>query len=193
MRRGSITVRPGDTIARGQRLGLVGLSGQTEFPHVHLTVRHDGATIDPFLGDTSFGACRASTDALWDPKVLAALAYRPSVIYNSGFAGAPPDPDRIRRGDRGPAPATDAPALVLWVDIFGVDAGDRVALRLLGPDGQTITENVRVIEKHQARRFEYAGRKARGAWPAGSYRGEITVAREDGAVLDRREERIELR
>lgn len=193
MRRGSITVRPGATVARGQRLGLVGLSGHTEFPHAHLTVRHNGTTVDPFLGDAPFGACRVSADALWDRETLAALAYRPSAIYNSGVAGAPPDPDRIRRGERAAPPAMDAPALVLWADIFGVDAGDRVALRLLGPDGQTIAENVRVIDKHQARRFEYAGRKARGEWPAGLYRGEITVSRADGAVLDHREERIELR
>src|SRR6266511_4821866 len=48
LRRGSIQVRVGERVERGSRLGMVGLSGKTEFPHVQLTVRRNGQVIDPF-------------------------------------------------------------------------------------------------------------------------------------------------
>src|SRR5215472_32601 len=38
----SIGVKQGDWVSTGQPLARVGLSGLTEFPHLHLTVRHRG-------------------------------------------------------------------------------------------------------------------------------------------------------
>ena len=40
MANGSLPVKPGDLVERGRPLGRVGLSGLTEFPHLHFTVRH---------------------------------------------------------------------------------------------------------------------------------------------------------
>ena len=48
MRQGSLRVRPGERVSAGAVLGQVGLSGDTEFPHLHLTVRKDGRVVDPF-------------------------------------------------------------------------------------------------------------------------------------------------
>ena len=47
LRRGSVAVRPGDPVARGQVLGLVGLSGNTEFPHLHFEVHVNGVQRNP--------------------------------------------------------------------------------------------------------------------------------------------------
>ena len=195
MRRGSVAVRSGERVERGQRLGLVGLSGHTEFPHLHLTVRHDGKKIDPFLGDTPPSSCGIGANALWDADAAAALAYRPVAIYNVGFSGGPPDPDRIRSGDHKPEAAADAPALVLWADIFGVDAGDRISLRIIGPDGATVAENTRTLDRRQIRRFEYAGKRTPGEWPAGTYTGEIVVTRktDSGETAVRERTQVELR
>ena len=55
-RRHSVRVRPGQTVSAGTPLGRVGLSGATVFPHLHFTVRHKGAIIDPF----AFGAAAES-------------------------------------------------------------------------------------------------------------------------------------
>ena len=48
MARGSIRVKPGDVVAAGAPIGRVGLSGNTEYPHLHMTVRHNGVVVDPF-------------------------------------------------------------------------------------------------------------------------------------------------
>src|SRR5262245_17608090 len=45
---GSLRVKAGDRVVAGQPIGHVGLSGKTEFPHLHLTVRRGGKVVDPF-------------------------------------------------------------------------------------------------------------------------------------------------
>ena len=48
----SIVVKKGQRVAMGAILGQVGLSGKTQFPHVHLSVRHNGTVVDPFDPDS---------------------------------------------------------------------------------------------------------------------------------------------
>ena len=48
MANGSLQVKPGDLVRAGQPLGHVGLSGLTEYPHLHFTIRHQGKIADPF-------------------------------------------------------------------------------------------------------------------------------------------------
>jgi murein DD-endopeptidase MepM/ murein hydrolase activator NlpD len=48
MAQGSVRVKPGDQVQAGTPIGKVGLSGDTEYPHVHMTVRHAGQVVDPF-------------------------------------------------------------------------------------------------------------------------------------------------
>ncbi len=50
LRQGSVRVAAGDRVEAGQPLGLVGMSGEANFPHVHLSVRREGVGIDPFTG-----------------------------------------------------------------------------------------------------------------------------------------------
>lgn len=190
MRQGSVAVRQGDRIERGQKLGLVGLSGNTEFPHLHLSVRHGREKVDPFLGEVAPGACKIAASSLWDEAARKALAYQPIAIYNAGFSGSAPKPDAIRRGEHD-APARAGEALVLWADMFGIEPGDRVELKIVGPDGKPVVENARSMEKRSIRWFEYAGKRTpAGSWPAGIYKGEIAVTR--GALVVRREETIQL-
>ncbi len=44
---GKITVKKGDTIRAGERLGLGGQSGEATEPELHFEIRHDGQPIDP--------------------------------------------------------------------------------------------------------------------------------------------------
>lgn len=191
MRKGSVAVRQGDRVERGQTLGLVGLSGNTEFPHLHLTVRHRGKAVDPFLGTTPYGACQIGARSLWDTDARKALAYQPIAIYNAGFSGTAPDADAIRRGERA-APSRDGAALVLWADIFGVEPGDRIDRRIVGPDGTALLEESHTIEKRFIRWFGFAGKRTpAGSWAPGPYTGEIAVTR--GSLVVRREEAVDLR
>lgn len=195
MRKGSIRVRNGQRVAAGDALGLVGMSGKTEFPHVHLTVRQEGKVIDPFVGPDGGESCRIGRAPVWDKATLDRLRYGPGSIYVYGIAPDRPDGDKARAGeldvDRLP---TDSPALVVWADIYNVAKGDSLRIRLIGPDGKVVAEESRAFEKDQSRVFRLAGRKRRGdAWPAGTYEGEIAYRRADGSENPPARVRVEVR
>jgi Peptidase family M23 len=199
LRRGSIRVRAGQSVERGAELGLVGLSGQTEFPHVHLTVRHEGRVVDPFTGRLQSAGCRerarlgaagaggcdgGEERELW--RADAHAAYEHVALYSAGFWNEKPDVDRIRAGhiqDGSLLPTSKA--LVLWVDIFGVQAGDGVRFLVHGPDGGVVLDKEERVDRTQARRFAYAGRRLqRSVWPSGVYSGDVTLTRTvDGARM----------
>lgn len=185
MRKGSISVREGERVAAGQRLGLVGLSGFTEYPHLHIQLAKDEAIIDPFVGRDRSRPCGPGDRPLWRADVLAKLPYAPTAIYNAGFATGAPDPQAMRDGRyRHSTIGRDAPALVLWVDMFNVREGDRVTLRLLSPDGGKAFTNTVTVPKNQARRYVFGGlRRKDSAWPAGTWRGEITLRPREGQPL----------
>lgn len=180
MRKGSVAVRPGQEVAAGEKLGLVGLSGFTEFPHAHLTVRKDGVAVDPFDGHRADGTCGASDAPLWRPELRAAVVYEPMVLFASGLAGVVPSQ---AAGERGDLDGTDlsplAPVLALWVRAFGIEPGDELTLRVTGPDGKAVLESTQKADKRQAAWFAFTARKrpSDGAWPKGAYRGEATLVR----------------
>jgi murein DD-endopeptidase MepM/ murein hydrolase activator NlpD len=52
-----IDVQPGEAVSKGQRLGLVGMTGRATGPHLHWSVILNGAMVDPEL----FVSRRATT------------------------------------------------------------------------------------------------------------------------------------
>lgn len=181
MKLGSIAVKPGDRVETGQRLGLVGLSGNTEFPHLHLTIRKDGTELDPFAPEATTACGTVPPDTLWS----APLAYDPFGFTGAGFFTAVPEWDAIKSGLATPAtlPA-DAPALVLWASYFGPRQGDELTLAITGPQGEVIRQTI-PIDRTQAIAFRAVGKRTpQGGWPSGSYSGEIALTR-NGVELGR--------
>ena len=177
---GSISVTQGDQVASGTPLGDVGLSGQTEFPHLHFAVRKDGDVVDPFLPDGS-AACGTSVETLWsDP-----IPVPGGGIQSAGLLDRIPEFSELRAGGTGVFLArTDSPALVGWALIFGGRAGDVITITLEHDTGTVIDEAI-TLERTQAQLFRAAGLKIPvGGWPPGLYTGEIRMTR-DGTQLDR--------
>jgi hypothetical protein len=179
MRRGSVAVQKGDSVNRGRKLGLVGISGKAQFPHVHLSVRRRGQVVDPFAGLGRVKDCGPGAAPLWRSGALAALTGEATALYNAGFAAGAPKPETARSGLLAAArlPA-DAPALVLWVDMFWAKKGDALNFRVTAPGGGLFLEKTVVLKKTQARRFTFVGRKRKSRrWPPGAYRGEVRLLR----------------
>jgi hypothetical protein len=179
LRRGSLMVKEGDRVAAGQPLALVGLSGETSFPHVHFDVRHGERAVDPFVGAAPAAACGPGSEPMWAPAVMDQLAYQPVVLINAGFATAAPDKEDVRRGwHQLSALPVASPALVLWAEGYWITAGDRVSFRVRGPDGQIVVERVIAADDGQQRWLGFAGAPRPGdAWPAGTYAGEVVLER----------------
>ncbi|WP_415401961.1 peptidoglycan DD-metalloendopeptidase family protein [Tateyamaria sp. SN3-11] len=189
MKRGSLEVKIGDRVTKSTVLGEVGLSGRTQFPHVHMTVRKDGDVIDPFDPDGKISCGAPSTETLWQNP----LPYRPGGILSVGFADKVPGFDAVKAGRAASATLpTTAPALVVFGYAFGGRKGDTLRLRIDAPDGVMMDERV-VLEKNQAQFFRAVGKRLRGAgWAPGTYEGTVTLMRgsrtinsETGTVLVR--------
>ena len=193
MARGSIAVSPGQQVRAGDRLGLVGLSGDTQFPHLHLSVRAGQRKVDPFAPDLAPNACRVrGGPTLWSNAAGAALAYRATEIVNIGFAARPVTMADVERGAI-PPPDREAPALVFYARSIGLRAGDRVTLRVADPAGAVLFENATPIDRDKAQWLSFGGRKRPAAgWRTGSYRASYEVLRE-GRVAVRSNADIELR
>jgi len=179
MLKGSIVVRRDDTVATGQRLGLIGLSGLTQFPHIHLQVKYKGRIVDPFIGIEGKNGCGVGKSPLWSAAALAAMPYRPTAIYNAGFASAAPNPHFARGGLYAEKFLLDtAPAMALWADMFWIKAGDKMTFLMTGPKGHTVISHAASLKKTQARRFAFAGVRRKGkTWQKGTYTGRISLIR----------------
>jgi murein DD-endopeptidase MepM/ murein hydrolase activator NlpD len=190
LRSGSVAVAAGDRVSAGTPLGLIGLSGETEFPHLHFTVRRDGIAIDPFTGAAGAWQCGAPTAPVWTESAAAVLAYVPTGLLIAGFSAAAPAAAAIRRGDGRLGPeARDPEALVLWADIFGAEAGDVQSFRIIAPDGAIVLEQETVLEADNVSWFAFAGRRRPAAgWPPGRYAGIYALARNGEMIVSHRVE-----
>jgi hypothetical protein len=177
LRQGSISVAQGDRVAAGDVLGMVGLSGMTEFPHVHLTVRHNGRVVDPFTPDGPETCGAPPGPTLWtDPP-----PYVAGGLLTSGFASEVPDYDAIKAGAPITPPTRDT-ALVLWGYFFGGQMGDVVEIAIDGPGGEVIRHTA-LLEGKQGIFFRAAGRRAPdGGWPSGTYDGTLHLLRGDALI-----------
>ena len=182
--KGSLAVKVGDEVAVGQRLARVGLSGDTEFPHVHFSVRHNNTVVDPFApGPVAPGACATQT-GLWTAQAARALAYKRGAMINWGFASGLAKADEIE--DRAVSPAGPAsPAIVAYARLIGLEAGDVVEMSLTGPDGKALAASAQPPLDHDKDLWTaQIGRKRPAAgWPPGAYVAQVRVRRAGAVAL----------
>jgi len=190
LKKGSVRVKPGDRLVAGQVVGQVGLSGFTQFPHVHLSLRRDGAKVEPLTGKPLAGvACSAAgvtPGPHWSAAAKPSLAVGDARWFDAGFSGEAPQKDpSLGVG----AVSRDSSAFVFWALAVSPRSGDVLKVRLTAPDGKTIAESERVQPRDQAQAWLFAGKKTpTGGWPSGVYVGEAQLVRAGRIVETRRVE-----
>ncbi|MCP4382386.1 MAG: M23 family metallopeptidase [Hyphomicrobiales bacterium] len=184
MKRGSIGVAAGDEVTERSPIGEIGLSGLTEFPHLHFSVRKDGVELDPFATETtsSDGACaNAGNDStsLWADDAAELLAYQPAFVLNVGFADSTVTMEQLENGAvRETELRPDSPALVFFGRAIGLEAGDSQRLVIIAPDDAVLaTSDVEPVDRPKAQFFAFTGKRRSEPWPAGVYRGRYSVIR----------------
>lgn len=187
MANGSLAVKPGDDVARGQRLGRIGLSGLTEYPHLHFTVRYKGAIVDPFAYGAVPGSCGGG-ESLWQPALRARLAYQERAVLNAGFMSGPPTMELIEEASaEGQSVSANSPALVAFIRAIGLKAGDTQGLVIKDPQGQVLAENrTAPLQSNKAQYMLFAGKKRPpNGWDHGTYKATYTVERDGQVVLEK--------
>ena len=149
--RGSLTVRKGERVEAGQVVGRMGVSGSTQFPHVHLGVRHRGRIVDPMTGRSAARACLPSRPldrSLWSEAARAAFPAGPEAVLAMGLASAPPGAEAVAAGTVGKP--TGSEPVHAWVSLINVARGDRLVLTLTPPVGQGIERTTRPFDRSRA-------------------------------------------
>jgi len=186
MKLGSITVKPGDEVSAGSVLGQVGMSGMAEFPHLHLTVRHDQEVVDPFTGLGRETSCGQSGASAWMPEAEKALAYKPPGLIAAGFSTQEPTFEGILEGKFNETSIhADAPALLFWVEVYGPREGDVLKLTLTrgGEGGEVVAQHEETLTNSKAQYMQYIDKKS---LEPGEYDGHFTLTRtteKDGAQI----------
>ena len=128
LRRGSVRVKTGDRVSAGDPLGQIGLSGQAEFPHVHLQVKQGDTFIDPFGSVPMAEACGSGDGNLWASAT--GITYEAGGIMSLGIIDEPADYDAIKLNSPHLAEMRgSSPAIVIWAHFYGLAAGDELAYR----------------------------------------------------------------
>ena len=183
LKKGTVAVQQGQRVLRGTVLGQVGLSGQTNFPHVHLRVNKDRENVDPFDPNSDAAeTCSLTDDSLWiDPPDYAAAG-----LFSADFTSFVPTLKQVQsRSQVLTSASTDTPALVLSGHAFHTKAGDVMRITITGPQGTVIAKAVQ-LEKDRAQLFRAIGKKRpAGGWPTGSYFGQVILERADRVLAVR--------
>ncbi len=144
LKRGSISVTPGQRITAGTQIAMVGSSGWSAAPHVHFETRVDGVPVEPLSGP-----CRAGDHLFVDPP---AASIAPVVI---GAAFSTDSFSKYRIAPFDDAPRTGTYALGMQrvnfkVELANVRAGSTYQLSVESPAGMSSPISSGTLTAHEA-------------------------------------------
>ncbi len=179
LQNGSVSVKPGQKVKRGDKIGRVGLSGVTEFPHLHLGVTRDGVVVDPFTGKDITQTCAEDAKSpLWLES--SGVSYAPIVIGIGGFAKKPPILKELSLKNAPlKAAEPDANSLVFYTTLWGLRGRDIITLEIIAPSGDVFAKDTITQDKNRARQLYFVGREKpqTADFDKGLYRGIVTIKR----------------
>lgn len=177
LKENSILVKANDEIKAGQKIGEIGLSGYTEFPHLHFGILWEGNVMDPFTGLSNTEKCGSVKQSLWDPS--ANISYHPVSLYAAGFQNEIPDLDKIDRGQtQADSFKKTLPVLAFWTAFLGVQEGDSIVMEIRSPNERLFSRRTLRQPATRTRQLYYTGRKlSEDILEAGTYIGKSTLTR----------------
>jgi biotin carboxyl carrier protein len=179
LKNGSVIVKPGQKVKQGQNIAQVGLSGLTEFPHLHFGVLENGKIIDPFTGQENTGRCNSKHVSYWQKNLD--VQYQPLVIQATGFSGDVPTLTALEKDiTTGSQITVNSPVMAYWVILLGVRAGDEIHMKITDPNGKLYAERKITQDKTRARQFYSTGfRTQNHPLSEGAYTASVKITRPD--------------
>jgi hypothetical protein len=178
MKKGSIKVKPNQKIKSGDIIGQIGLSGLTQFPHLHFGIVQEGKILDPFTGQNNLNSCGKKIGSLWNKELD--IQYQPFVMHNAGFLNDIPDLNKLEKdGELKTHFSQNSDLLTYWAIILGAQEGDKITLEILDPNGKIFGKREIIQEVTRARQFYYTGRKTdKNSLIEGVYTAKVKIERE---------------
>ena len=163
LKNGSLSVRPGTQVRKGERIASIGSSGVAEFPHVHLSVRRDGKLVEPLTGKALANethVCGDLSGSLLDTGSREALVQPTVAILDIGLAAVPPELSNLVRAGGPPLATSRGNSTVAWLWAINVDAGSRFRITMFGPDDVPVIDHTTTaLPRRKANYLAYVGRK----------------------------------
>lgn len=189
VRKNSISVKAGETVKAGQAIALLGMSGATEFPHLHFTLRHDGKLIDPFNPDhaTQAETCKSHRN-LWGNNIYPPNDYQERIFLGFEFSNHALSMQELEKGTLHAFAFHDqTEALVVHVRMIGLLKGDQAELQLHDPGGLLIAHyRQHKLPNSQAQTLIYSGiKRPQGGWINGIYSIKFIITNKDELVFER--------
>lgn len=185
LKKNSIQVAPGDSVEAGSVLGKVGLSGKTEFAHVHFQVTCGGEIVCPFSGARLEKASARGLQKvgfgtpMWQNASNTMLRYAQPQLLKVNYSTAPPHSVRelLQRPKKGDTVKAGHAPLVFSVVTAMLQKGDTLVLRLKTQAGDQVAEKIVNVSSYTAQRFDYVGRKNSVKYAQQTLEGTVELRR----------------
>lgn len=188
LKKGSIKVVKGQRVSKGEILGYVGMSGLTDFPHLHFELRHNNVRLDPFTGQEGQTECGTFDRTYWSDQAIQQMPYKPTFFINTGFSEMRPEDRKDLETGVKRIEELDprAPTLFFWSYYIGSQEGDKLTIEMRDPKGALLKTHTSLpAGKDQISRTMFIGvKKPASGWIAGKYNGKITVKRLTGETFE---------
>lgn len=186
MKRGSLNVRKGQTVSRGDVLGEVGVSGFSAFPHIHLALRLNGKLVDALSGaplEVKSCLSQGVVSGYFGRKTLEALLESRDDILQIGLADKAFSKDVLVQGNVPPIPTMQSNAIVGWGWAINAHKGDQMRIAIENEAGVFHEKTSDPLSRRKAVIFNFSGRKITPK--AGTYTLTVTLIR-DGQVIEKK-------
>lgn len=166
---------------------MVGMSGLTEFPHLHYGYIDKKQVIDPFTGRNSTTTCGLEdAKPLWDRSLK--LTYQPLTIQAAGFTNEVPTMQKLsEEATMLPALSFTDDKIVFWAMFLGVRVNDKITLEIINPNNKMLASEEIVQNRTRARQLYYIGKRLdKTKLQEGAYSAVAKIKRQqqDGELIE---------
>jgi murein DD-endopeptidase MepM/ murein hydrolase activator NlpD len=171
LKKGSIALKPGNSVLRGSKIAELGMSGISEFPHLSFAVVKDEIYYDPFTGKPINNQKAMQYLPFWRASVLNLMTYKPFQIMNSGITLEEPNLKKAKSGEANFSEfLSDASSINPWVWGFHLKKGDFIKIKFKDPYGAIVFSDSKKISENKPENFLYwkASRPSE-KWKPGTY------------------------
>lgn len=197
LKKDSVLVRAGDVVEAGTVIGQVGLSGKTEFAHVHFQVSRNGEIVCPFsgicMGGLTTGRCKffvrhPSQESLWEDDSEKVLQYVPSQVLRTAYLNNRPHSAQeiLQRSTLVDVLKSGHMPLVFSAVTAMLQEGDTLILELKTVEGVLLAEKTVHITHYTAQRYDYIGKKDSSQYADTTLEGYVVLRRNGAQVFEHR-------